>query len=390
MLLVFPSRPAMREDASPPSSSNGRLAKERIHPADSSFLFSNGDPTLEDHATTIEEQHLDAKSSESSSHSVADPRQQMSQVDDSTNRHIVHFGKQTSYDVIEPQQLISEVYNSPSPLDYIDVEPDTTVQPHQPAEPVDTLDDVVIRFDNPVDHDHIRHSTHPHAKGKRYLTEKEYSILKQRETSLDYYEACTNIYGLKNMGSDPVVSHSEQIFTWIITMCIGVIVGAIGICLRLINTNVSKEKWDVVYRYLAEQRYWAAWGSFIGLSLCFAVPSAIIVIFIAPWVGSSGIPDVKTYLNGSNVPKGFAFKTMTLKMASTTLTVLGPIPSGLQGPMIHIGVIIAGWFSQHFRRVVERIFCCGRADQAKRDEEDRPQYPILYQLLHLHQVTVLW
>jgi len=372
----FLNRIDMRESLSSSSSPKSKLDGERLTATSISTTSLKTEPLLQDLGVVVDDQPEGPRG-----HNPSYPgfgikaTGHIPELVDSLNARIVHFGEQAPCDVIEPQQLISDVDVSPSPVDYIDVGPDATPGPLHLAEPVDTLDEVVIRFDNPVDHDHIRHSSHPNAKGKRYLTEKEYNILKQRETSLDYYEACTNIYGLKNMGSEPVVPHSEQIFTWIITMCIGVIVGAIGICLRLINTNVSKEKWDVVYRYLAEERYWAAWGSFIGLSLCFAVPSAVIVIFIAPWVGSSGIPDVKTYLNGSNVPRGFAFKTMTLKMASTTLTVLGPIPSGLQGPMIHIGAIIAGWFAQHFRRVVKRVFCCARADQETRDQENRPQYP---------------
>ena len=113
----------------------------------------------------------------------------------------------------------------------------------------------------------------------------------------------------------------------------------------------------------------------MGLSLCFAIPSAFIVIFISPPVGSSGIPDVKTYLNGSNIPNAFAVDTLILKLISMILTVLGPIPSGLQGPMIHVGATLGAWVGANFRKVVKRIFCCARQDEETRDEDDLPYYP---------------
>ncbi len=62
--------------------------------------------------------------------------------------------------------------------------------------------------------------------------------------------------------------------------------------------------------------------------------------------GGSGIPQVKCYLNGVKVPRVVRIKTLVCKAVGVTLSVLGGLAVGKEGPMIHSGAVIAAGISQ--------------------------------------------
>ena len=63
-------------------------------------------------------------------------------------------------------------------------------------------------------------------------------------------------------------------------------------------------------------------------------------------LGGSGIPQVKCYLNGVKVPRVVRIKTLVCKAVGVTLSVLGGLAVGKEGPMIHSGAVIAAGISQ--------------------------------------------
>lgn len=95
-----------------------------------------------------------------------------------------------------------------------------------------------------------------------------------------------------------------------------------------------------------------------------AVGSAF-VIFFEPAGKGSGIPQVKAYLNGVKIPHLLRclalalrlapilcswalcrFKTLIAKLIGVMTTVAGGLAAGKEGPMIHVGCIIAAGVSQ--------------------------------------------
>ena len=65
-----------------------------------------------------------------------------------------------------------------------------------------------------------------------------------------------------------------------------------------------------------------------------------------PVAVGSGIPHIKAYLNGISVPKVLRLKSFCCKVVGVVLSVVGGLPVGKEGPMIHAGAIIGGGFSQ--------------------------------------------
>ncbi len=61
---------------------------------------------------------------------------------------------------------------------------------------------------------------------------------------------------------------------------------------------------------------------------------------------SSGIPEIKCYLNGIDIPGLVRLKTLVCKCVGVTFAVAAGLPIGMEGPMVHSGSIVAASISQ--------------------------------------------
>jgi len=79
----------------------------------------------------------------------------------------------------------------------------------------------------------------------------------------------------------------------------------------------------------------------IGLSLV-----AALLTLWAPQAAGSGIPHVKSFLNGCRLDGIFSFRTLIAKVIGISLCVTSGMPAGREGPMVHTGAIIASVVSE--------------------------------------------
>ena len=79
----------------------------------------------------------------------------------------------------------------------------------------------------------------------------------------------------------------------------------------------------------------------VGLNVIPVTIGSFLVAYIEPVAGGSGIPQVKCYLNGVKVPRVARIKTLICKAVGVTLSVLGGLAVGKEGPMIHSGAVTA-------------------------------------------------
>ena len=102
----------------------------------------------------------------------------------------------------------------------------------------------------------------------------------------------------------------------------------------------EKMKFDMVARYLEEGAIFSAFLRFYLVQLAFAAVAGICV-YIEPISGGSGIPEVKCYLNGIDLPKVLDLRTLFCKVIGVTCSVSAGLPVGKEGPMIHSGAVVA-------------------------------------------------
>merc|ERR1719271_383230 len=70
--------------------------------------------------------------------------------------------------------------------------------------------------------------------------------------------------------------------------------------------------------------------------------AAGLVCFVEPLAAGSGIPEIKCFLNGVNLPNVVHFKTLIAKATGVMLSVSAGLPCGKEGPMIHSGAVVGG------------------------------------------------
>ena len=73
---------------------------------------------------------------------------------------------------------------------------------------------------------------------------------------------------------------------------------------------------------------------------------ASMFVWIEPVSGGSGIPDIKCYLNGIDIPRVVRVKTLLCKVIGVTFAVAAGLPVGKEGPMVHSGSVVAAAISQ--------------------------------------------
>jgi chloride channel 7 len=99
-------------------------------------------------------------------------------------------------------------------------------------------------------------------------------------------------------------------------------------------------KFEMTARYLEDGEIFSAFWRFFLVQLAFAMVAGVCV-YIEPISGGSGIPEVKCYLNGIDLPNVLKLRTLFCKVIGVTCSVSAGLPVGKEGPMIHSGAVVA-------------------------------------------------
>ncbi len=89
-----------------------------------------------------------------------------------------------------------------------------------------------------------------------------------------------------------------------------------------------------------------AYLKFASVSMAFAFVSAVVVSYVEPLAAGSGIPELKSLLNGINQPRIMRIKTLVAKLVALPLAIASGLPVGYEGPMAHIGAATAAGLTQ--------------------------------------------
>ena len=89
-----------------------------------------------------------------------------------------------------------------------------------------------------------------------------------------------------------------------------------------------------------------AFASFVAGSIALVAVAAGLCIYVEPVSAGSGIPEVKTYLQGVKVPRLLRTGALVCKAVGVMFSVAAGLMVGKEGPMIHVGSVIAAGLSQ--------------------------------------------
>ncbi|XP_068184079.1 H(+)/Cl(-) exchange transporter 6 isoform X2 [Antennarius striatus] len=168
-------------------------------------------------------------------------------------------------------------------------------------------------------------------------------------------------------------SKQYEAVRWIMMFSIGVTVGLVGLFVDFFVRLFTNIKFSVV----ADSVERCSDKGCLVLSLLELLAFNMTFIFIAgvlvliePLAGGSGIPEIKSYLNGVKIPGVVRLRTFLCKATGVVFSVAGGLFVGKEGPMIHSGAIVGAGLPQFQSITFKRIklnFPFFRSDRDKRD-----------------------
>ncbi|XP_017123286.1 H(+)/Cl(-) exchange transporter 7 [Drosophila elegans] len=198
--------------------------------------------------------------------------------------------------------------------------------------------------------------------------------------SLDY-EVCENTLfqdEQRKRLAEPF-SLRKDVIRWIIFIQIGIITALIACSIDIIIEELSELKYEFLIKSVQKNVPlsdasdgdlvipYLYWLLFSILPVAFG---AAMVTYIEPITAGSGIPQVKSYLNGVKIPRIVRIKTLAVKAIGVITSVVGGLAGGKEGPMIHAGAVVAAGISQGKSTTFVkdfRVFKAFRDDHEKRD-----------------------
>ncbi|KAL3138646.1 hypothetical protein ABBQ32_006406 [Trebouxia sp. C0010 RCD-2024] len=159
----------------------------------------------------------------------------------------------------------------------------------------------------------------------------------------------------------------EESWRWLLSFLIGVSMGLLAFLVDIVLQRLNSFKFGAVRSVVSNHGgFWAPYMVWLCFTMGYAALSAYLVTSFAPLGAGSGIPEIKTYLNGVHIKGLLGLKTLVVKMFSVTLSMAGGLIAGKEGPFIHAGGIVGGgWASMGSRTVTELLQRFGYKKEAK-------------------------
>uniref|UniRef100_A0A3B3X9C6 Chloride channel protein n=1 Tax=Poecilia mexicana TaxID=48701 RepID=A0A3B3X9C6_9TELE len=184
------------------------------------------------------------------------------------------------------------------------------------------------------------------------LRDEEDEILPRKDyESLDYDRCINEPYVEVLEGLDNKKARKYEAVRWVMVFVIGVTVGLVGLFVDFFVHLFTKIKFSVV----ADSIEKCTDRGCLSLSLLELLTFNMVFVFIAsllvliePVAAGSGIPEIKSYLNGVKIPGIVRLRTFLCKAAGVLFSVAGGLFVGKEGPMIHSGAIVGAGLPQLF------------------------------------------
>jgi chloride channel 7 len=196
-------------------------------------------------------------------------------------------------------------------------------------------------------------------------TDEERQILNSYQ-SLDYMPPHSKVY--RNwLQQQPARLDWDR---WLMMGLIGFSVGIIGFLLHQIIDLISEVKWEHTKEFIMAGDFTTAWLWNYSYSSVFLIISVLLVVY-QPAAAGSGIPEIIGFLNGTRIKDIFKVQTLIVKFLSCAFAVGCGMPVGYEGPMIHLGSLVAAGMSQFKSATFE---CSMPCFSRFRNSEDRRNF----------------
>lgn len=192
--------------------------------------------------------------------------------------------------------------------------------------------------------------------------------------SLDY-DVCENaLWTSDQRKRESTLVARKDFARWIVFIIIGVLTALIASTVDIAIEEISFYKYGFLKRTVdfsvQHGDLVVPYAYYVLTNVVPVALGSILVTYVEPVAGGSGVPIMKCYLNGIKVPYVVRFKTLLVKVFGVVTSVVGGLAGGKEGPMIHAGAVVAAGVSQGKSTTFRRdfgVFKYFRDDHEKRD-----------------------
>ncbi|CAI5459385.1 unnamed protein product [Closterium sp. Yama58-4] len=133
---------------------------------------------------------------------------------------------------------------------------------------------------------------------------------------------------------------------WVLVLLIGCMTGGAAFLINMVVENAMGVKLALTIELLNGGSPLLAVLVYSLLSALLVGASAALCVFVAPAAAGSGIPEVRAYLNGVDMPHVLSPLTLLVKILGSMGAEAGGLALGKEGPLVHIGAAIAALFGR--------------------------------------------
>ena len=139
--------------------------------------------------------------------------------------------------------------------------------------------------------------------------------------------------------------HVNSILKWVFILLIGGCTAGVAVFIDYCVKHLSATKLEILYDNVQREHDGVqpkGYGFLIytAFQVGFVLIACCTVVFGEPMAAGSGIPEIKTMLNGIKVPNAVTLKALCCKVLGVAFSVAGGLPRGKEGPMIHSGSLL--------------------------------------------------
>jgi chloride channel 7 len=132
---------------------------------------------------------------------------------------------------------------------------------------------------------------------------------------------------------------------WILVILIGMLVGGFGAFVQYFTEILTKWRFETANSLIDEGNWSGAYFAFLAISLLLGSVAGALC-WMVPLAAGSGIPEIKSFLNGVNIRGLVRLRVLLAKVVGVCFSVSSGLPIGKEGPMVHIGSIVGAAISQ--------------------------------------------
>ena len=154
--------------------------------------------------------------------------------------------------------------------------------------------------------------------------------------ALDFEVVESDIYRASRKEELPADTRRRSLIGWFLFAATGVCTGTLAFTVAIAVEHLIELRFGTMYSLMEDESYFVAYLADVVFACAFVAIASCLVAYVEPASAGSGIPEAKSYLNGSNIAGGFlTMRALVVKAVGVGFSVAGGLCVGKEGPLVH-------------------------------------------------------